>query len=71
MGIFHRDSSVYLCSTDTPNFNATKSFSKAGRYALRCAPNFMKSTPGPKDIFYLTFMCRRCLTAILIKNKIL
>ena len=30
----------------TPNYYASKSFSKVGHDALRHVPNYMKSTPG-------------------------
>ena len=55
LGIFHRDSSIHLRLTPTPNFYATKSFSKVGRCALRRAPNFMKLTPEFKSPLYLVF----------------
>ena len=45
VGFFHRDSSFHLRPLPTPNFYATKSFSKVGHCALCRAPNFMKSTP--------------------------
>ena len=55
LSIFHRDSSIHLRPTPSPNFYATKSFSKVGSYALRCAPNFMKLTP--EFLMLLSFWC--------------
>ena len=45
-GVNHRDSSIHFSPMRTPNFYATKSFSKVGRCTLRYAPNFIKSTWG-------------------------
>ena len=43
---YFSDSSIHLRPLPTPNFYATKSFSKGGCYAISRLPNFMKSIPS-------------------------
>ena len=43
---FCKDNCIHLRLVTMPNFYATKSFSKVGRYTLRFVPSFMKLTPG-------------------------
>ena len=45
-GSIHRDSSIQLLPSPTPNFCTTKSLSKLGVTFYAVRPTFMKLTPG-------------------------
>ena len=76
LSVFFRDSSIRLRSTPTPNFYATKSFSKVGRCALPHAPNFMKSTPGcqkrqhSQQVWYNGKLSSSCISPKIAKTAI-